>query len=215
MTALIISLCVLAFFVILGLMRLAVYVSYSRDGLVVAGYAGIVKITLYPRPEKGERKKKPKKKKKPKEKKKTEAEGEKKSKKGGSVRKIRELLSAAGEALGGLRRRLVIDKLTVRYTSAAGDPFDAAMGFGRASAGMGAVTALIRRFFKVRSLDMQSDVSFEETDPVVYLEAKISIAIWAMTAIGIKFLILFLKGSKSDNNKEKKSDIKNDERKGG
>jgi hypothetical protein len=64
--------------------------------------------------------------------------------------------------LGKLKGRLIIDKLTLRYLSAAQDPAMAALAFGSASAGAGILLPIIEQNFAVRNKDIQTNVSFTE-----------------------------------------------------
>ncbi len=158
--------------------------------------AGPVKLTLLPKAEKEEKaepeekdeekeaKKKAKKRKKAKKKKeKAEAsEGEKKEKKELPIKIDLEListvLSALGELLGRLRRKISIDKLTVHYTVAAEDPAGAAMTFGYASAGINALMPAVENIFKVKDRDVGVAVTFDETQADIYLDAQLTLAIW-------------------------------------
>ena len=162
--------------------------------------AGPVKLTLLPKAEKEEKaepeekdeekeaKKKAKKRKKTKKKKeKAEAEaeapaGEKKEKKKLPIKIDLEListvLSALGELLGRLRRKISIDKLTVHYTVAAEDPAGAAMTFGYASAGINALMPAVENIFKVKDRDVGVAVTFDETQADIYLDAQLTLAIW-------------------------------------
>lgn len=203
MTALKIILIILAILLIIAMFKVGVFAAYSKDGAELACFAGPVRIKILPQTDKKSKNKKEKFKKKKKKKKSADrTPEEKKEKKGGSAALVLKLLPGIGEALGNFRKKLSIDILKVYYTYACDDPYKAAMGFGYASAGLGTITALIRRFFKVKELDMRSNVSFEETEPVVYLEAQFSIRIWESLAIALKFLIFFLKVLKETDNKQ-------------
>ncbi len=158
--------------------------------------AGPVKLTLLPKAEKEEKaepeeeekepKKKPKKRKKAKKKKeKAEAEapaGEKKEKKKLPIKIDLEListvLSALGELLGRLRRKISIDKLTVHYTVAAEDPASAAMTFGYASAGLNALMPAVENIFKVKDRDVGVAVTFDESEADITLDAQLTLAVW-------------------------------------
>lgn len=210
MTALII---ILAILLILALLRLGVYVSYSEDGVKLQVFAGPVRITLLPKdPNKKQKEKKPKtKKQKPA---KTETKPTDNDKKGGAAQLILDLLPGIGSALGKFRRKLSIDILKIYFTSASDDPYKAAMNFGYSSAAFGTLTAFVRRFFKVKKLDMQSAVSFEIEKPIVYIEAQFSLAVWEIIHIAGGFGLFFIKIYKNANTDNSNNPKKSAERNG-
>ena len=118
-------------------------------------------------------------------KKKAEAEAgeeEKREKKERTVKVDMELvstvLSALGELLGRLRRKISIDKLTVHYTVAAEDPASAAMTFGYASAGINALMPAVENIFKVKDRDVGVAVTFDKTEGDIYVDAQLTLAVW-------------------------------------
>ena len=191
MTVLII---ILAILLIIALLRIGIYISYSEDGVILDAVIGPFKIHFLP---KDEKKQKNPKEKKPKAKDKSPA---KKEKKGGTAQLIIDLLPGIGSALSKFRKKIRVDSLTVYFTSASEDPYAAAMNFGYASAGFGALTAFIHRFFKVKKLDIQSAVSFDIDKPIVYIESKLTLAIWEIIAIAGGFGLFFIKINKNANN---------------
>lgn len=160
--------------------------------------AGPVKLTLLPKAEKEkkaeteeeeeekEATKKPKKRKKAKKKKEKsepeaptqEQEEKKKSPIKVDLELISTVLSALGELLGRLRRKISIDKLTVHYTVAAEDPADAAMTFGYASAGVNALMPAVENIFKVKDRDVGVAVTFDKTEADIYVDAQLTLAVW-------------------------------------
>ena len=193
MTALII---ILAILLIIALLRIGVYVSYSDSGVILDAVIGPFKIHFLPKEEKKQKKTKEKTAKtKP-----TKSQPAKKDKKGGVAKLVFDLLPGIGSALGKFRRKLRIDTLTVYFTSAAADPCDAAMNFGYVSAGFGTLCAFIRRFFKVKKLDLQSFVNFDTDKPLVFIEAQFTLAIWEIISIAGGFGLFFIKIYKNANN---------------
>lgn len=182
---------VLAILLILGLIHVGVRGEYSAEGYFLDAYAGPVTVRLFPREKKAEKKKKPEKEKN------QSAEGEKQKKKGADLPFLMELISAGIEALGRFCRHLRIRKMIVHFTAASEDPFSAAMQFGGASAGAGYLTAVIRQNFRVKKLELYTDVDFEAAKPSVYAAFHAGIPVWAVCGIGIRFLIRFLKVKKS------------------
>ncbi len=178
----------------IGLMPVGASAEYSSDGYWLKLILGPFRRMLLPAEAKS---KKGKRKKKNTTAKQSKADGaatnEKKQIKGGTVEFVLELIHEALTALGRLKRRLIIKRLTVRYTAASADPYSAAMQYGGVWAGCGTLVAIIRRNFRVRRLDLSSDVDFDSKKPTVYLAADFRIAVWAILGIGILFGIRFLK----------------------
>lgn len=172
---------ILLFVLLVALLRVGVQAEYSDAGICVQAKVGPVFITVFPRPPKKEKKpKKPKAKKEKKRKGETdEAPPEKKkAKKGGNLELVLAVLGEVGELLSRFRHKLCVNVLTVYYTAAADDPYAAAMQFGEVSAGMGALVPLLENAFRIRDRDFQANVDFMAEKPVVYLNLRLSIAIW-------------------------------------
>lgn len=148
--------------------------------------AGPVKLKLLPKDEdKAKKLKKPKKK--PEEPPKEEEEKEEKPKRKLKITMelVRTALSALGDALGRLRRKLSIDLLTIRYTVASDDPYSAAMTYGYASAAVGALMPVIENIFKVKKSDIRTDVTFDAKEAEMYIDAQFTIAIWEIIYIAL------------------------------
>lgn len=184
---------VLGIFLFIALIHVGVRGEYSADGIVLDAYAGPVTIHILPQGEKKPKEDKPKKEKKKKEPK----PKEKKPKQGADLDFLLELVSAGIEALGSFCGHLRIRRLAVHFTAASADPFSAAMQFGGVSAGAGYLTALIRRHFHVKKLELYSDIDFEAKKPTVYAAMHAGIPVWAVVSIGVRFLVRFLRARKS------------------
>ncbi|MDR2358038.1 MAG: hypothetical protein LBD92_08170 [Oscillospiraceae bacterium] len=150
--------------------RVGVLARYDEDGLSLVARVGFVGIRLLPRarrpgrPGRGGRDEK--------------KAGRKRAGRGGPA-DIPVVVRAALNALGRLRRRLLIKRLTVRYSApGAADPAAAAMMYGGLSAGAGALLALIGGAFRVRERELAADVDFTSDKPRVFISAEISLAVW-------------------------------------
>lgn len=186
-----IALCVvLALLILLLLTRVRLIAEYGGEGLFLIAAAGLVRIKLYPRPEKKPKLKKPQKPEKP------EPEEDEKP---GTFAMIRELLPVISDTFGKLRRKLRIDVLTIHFTAAAADPFNAAMMFGLGSAGIGVILPILENTFNVRDRDLRTSVSFTEDKPLVYIKAKFSLAIWEILYIASSFIVKYMKYRKEGN----------------
>ena len=182
---------VLGILLIIGLIHVGVRGEYSAEGYFLDAFAGPVSIRILPGKEKPEKQKKSKK-----EKSET-PQKEKAKKSGGDMESLLELISAGIEALGRFCRHLRIRRLVVHFTAASADPFSAAMQFGGASAGAGYLTAVIRQNFRVKKLELYTDVDFEAKKPAVYAAFHAGIPVWAACSVGIRFLIRFLRTKKT------------------
>ena len=180
--------------ILIATLRVGARATLEEGVFFLTVIAGPVKLKLLPKGEKAEKpgQEKPEKKpeKKPK-KKKEKPEGEKpegESKKPKieiTLELITTVLSALGDALGRLRRKISIDMLTVHYTVASDDPFTAAMTYGRASAAVGALMPVIENIFKIKKSDVGASVTFDSDKPVIYIDAQLTIAIWEIVYIAL------------------------------
>ena len=130
MKTLLLILCILLLILCLvNLLRMRVAVEYGDGGANVTSYLGRIPVLRFPGEKKTTTEKKGQNKKKKKRKKKEETEGKRK---GGSIPGFRSLLRIITDLLGNLKRRLIVDELTLWYQSGNADPAAAALGFGRA-----------------------------------------------------------------------------------
>jgi hypothetical protein len=142
--------------------RIGLIIEYSQAGFKLWVKISFVKVLLFP-PSKDKKKKKVKE--------------EKDNKSGGDIGEIRKALPIIREVLGKLKRRLIVDNLTLRYLSACPDPAQAALSFGAASAGAGILLPLIESSFTVRKKDIQTNVSFTEKKSSLYVRAQATISV--------------------------------------
>jgi hypothetical protein len=166
------------------LLKVGVNATYDDKVLCVKAIAGPVKITVFPL----EKEQKPKKEKKPKKKVEEKPEEEKPKSKIPILDLIKVIVPAAIEALKRLRRKIDIDILTVHYTVASDDPYSTATSFGYISAAVGVLTPLLDRAFDIKKQDIQTDVSFDTSEPVIFANVQLTIAIWEIIYIAIAFL---------------------------
>lgn len=186
--ALIILGVILALDILILLLRVGARASLDADGFALRVLAGPVKLKLLPSGE--EKAKKPKKPKKEKpEKKREKPEAPAGEKPGPKIRITLELvtsvLRAVGELLGRLRRKLRVDKLVIHYTVTSDDPSGAAMTFGYASAGIGALMPVLENIFDVRERDVGVAVSFDTDRPEIFVDAQLTLAIWEILYIAL------------------------------
>lgn len=163
--------------VILAVLPLGVWVKYDSDGPEARLIAGPVRILLYPRPKKQEKKKD-----KPQEApKKTAKKSEKAEKppkeKGGKLTDFLPLVKVGLDLLGDFRRKLRVKRLKLHLMMAGDDPCDLAVNYGRANASMAALLAQLDRLFVIKKQDVQIQCDFasEETTIVAGLELTVTV----------------------------------------
>lgn len=195
---------VLIIIAIILIIRVGATLIYGEDGLELAAFVGPVRIKITPKEEKKEKEKKSEKKKKTK---KEKEEQVKKLDVGGKVSAIKSILPAVFDALGKLRHKLSVDELIVHYTVASDDPAESAILFGRVSAAIGAATPIIENAFKIKNRDIGVNVDFSLKDPIIYIRARFSLAIWEVLYIiygpGKEFIKLLLAADKKKQKRDK------------
>ena len=206
MTALIVIGIILLIFLLIALLRVGVSAKLEENVFYLRAVAGPVKIQILPKnEEKAKKPKKPKKKKPKKDEQKSDEEKEKPKIKI-TLDLIQTILSAVGDLLGRLRRKLTIDKLTLHYTAASNDPYSAAMTFGYASAAVNALVPVLDNSFKIRDRDIGAAVTFDSPDNIIFIDVQLTLAVWEIIYIGlaawpvVKALLAKPKKGKVENN---------------
>lgn len=153
---------ILSVLLLVALLRAGVIIEYNKDGLALWLKIAFVKIRL-------------------------ESEHEKKKKKPrrklgdlspGSLDEFVDTLKAVKKLLGRLRRRLLIKKLVLYYTSAGEDPSKVALQFGAANAVFGVVVPILDRHFRIKRRDLRAAADFNAKEPGIYALLSLSIAVW-------------------------------------
>ena len=170
------------------LLRVGVSASYDEDGARADARLGPIRFRLYPRKEKLRP---------PEEKTKKQPEVKAvEKKKGGALENLRPLLGPLFDALGKLRRKLRVDRLAIDFTAASDDPSRAALEFGYASAGLGALLALLENTLDIRERDIRTQVDFERRTPLIRAAAALSVRIGTLLAIALPLTVTFWKNRK-------------------
>ena len=173
---------ILAFILLISLLRVGVSAEYSADGVIAKVHIGPVSITLYPQEKKKEKKKKPKEK--------------KKEPKPGLFEDLKSQLPAIKKALSRLKRKLLIKELTIYYLAAGPDPAAAALTFGGVYAGYGIITAILENNFRIKKRDLRANVDFEAQEPYIYIKARLSLAIWEAVYAAFNLVMSMATGKK-------------------
>ena len=171
---------------LIALLRVKAYIGYEESGVMLELEIGPFCIFSYPR-KAGSKKETA-----VDRKKKKEAE-DKKRRAGGPVKNFWPLLKFAVELAGKIKRKLTIDDLTVYFMSGGEDPAKAALNFGYASAGLGAVTAVFENNFNIKRRDIRTAVSFGEIENYIYVRAQLSMALGAILFLAVWVLIQLYK----------------------
>lgn len=190
MTAAIITAIVL--FLILTI-RVGISAEYSDDGFSAVLNVAFIKMTIYPTKKKAADHTQSK------NKKATEnTENETKNKKGGLLPKFWGILELAQNTLSRLRKKLLIDRLIIHYTSGSDDPFDAVMAYGYTAAGINAIYPAFTNIFKIKESEFFTSVDFTLTQPVIYVNIRLSLSVFAILYIAIFFFIDYFRIKKDE-----------------
>ena len=98
-----------------------------------------------------------------------------------------------GGALDLVKKRLTIDDLELFVTWRSDDPADAAIGYGRANAALGALWAVLDSNFKVKKSRLGCAVDFGDGKSEVYLNAAASLNLWKTLTLVAPLLVKFLR----------------------
>lgn len=188
MTAFKVLLIFLLVLFLIGRIRLGGMVEYAAQGLLVKLRIGGIWLRLYPGKKKKGEKKPPKKKKK---KEKPTGEEKEEPKAGGPLSLVKQYLPLVGEAAGGMKRRIVIDRLFLDFTAASQDAAGAAMAFGYANMAVGMLWPIFEQNFVVKDHRFRTDVDFAAQSPTVYLNVALSIRIGQLVSFVLRLLWRF------------------------
>lgn len=193
----------LGILVLLAILPLGVSVKYDGDGPLVKVIAGPIRITLFPRPKKTEKKEeKPKKesgKKQPSKAAKAKQEPPKasgnkdkaqeqpKKEKGGRLTDFLPLVKVALNFLGDFRRKLRVNRLELKLILAGDDPCDLAVNYGRAWTAVGNLQPRLERLFKIKKRDIQVECDFTETETKVIARLDLTITLGRLLALAVVY----------------------------
>ncbi len=194
MFKIIVTIVILTILLILLLTRVKVSAEYSEDGALVNLRIAFVKIRLYPKKDKRIAKTKKRKKAQAK----AETLSEKKSKKGGALPGFWDIIELSKNTFGRLRKKLLIDRLVIRYTAASDDPFNAALSYGLLSGGIGAVYSALANVFRIKKSEFYTSVDFDSKKPLVYVGIRLSMSIASILYVVSALLIDYYKIKKAE-----------------
>lgn len=205
-----IALVVLAVLWLLSLIRLGAAVSLMDGIFSLAVKVGPLRLSVFPRKEKGEKPKKEKPKKEKKPKKETPPTEKPKKTAKDMVALVMDMLPVVGEAAGRLRRKIRIDTLTLHIIWGAAEPAEAALGYGRANAAMGMIWPVLDHNFRVKEHDLAVDVDYGRSSPEVTARASVTMTLGQLTAFGIIYGIkLLMIWSRSGRRSARRQEVQN------
>ncbi len=216
MIALVVVAAIVAALFLISRIRVGGRIQYSEEGFYFRLLVGPLKFTLFPRKKKSkeEQEKKEKKKERRESRKKRrkdrkkrrkgrkgkrnkgKTEGtqeEKKTKRGGALPPLMDLLPLVADVAGRLKRKIRIDRLILRLTWASSDPFRTAMEFGAANAAMNVIWPMIDNNFRVKEYDLSVDADFDRTSPDIFCDAVLTMTIGQILSLGVRIGVQFLK----------------------
>ena len=119
---------------------------------------------------------------------------------GGTLRFLFSALSPLAHAAGRLVRKIRIRELTLRVTWAAGNPADAAIGFGYANAALGILWGMLSANFHVRNPSLSCDVDYDAHSPTALFRARAVLTLGQALAVAIPLLfrLVRLRARQSD-----------------
>jgi len=169
---LVVAVVLLVLFLLTALLRIGFIAEYGENGFRSWYKIGFLKFRMS-----DDEKKSPKRKKVKKSKKKFDT-NQLKEMVVGNKGALFNTLSTAKKILGRLKRRLLIKELTVYCTFADEDKSKLALLYGRANAGLGVITPVLKRNLRIKKQDLRVFTDFESDKLSVYAKAHVSIAVW-------------------------------------
>ena len=123
----------------------------------------------------------------------TEAETTGKRKKRFDKQQLIGIIKAGMKTLGRLKRKLSIDYLRIHCIFASDDPAKTAMGYGMASASVGAIIPLLDETFRIKERDIGFSFDFLAEKPAIDIWITATFKAWEIIYIAAAFGIDFLK----------------------
>lgn len=178
----------LGLLILLVIMPVGVSLLYREDGLFLSLLLGSVKVKLFPKPQK-------EKKREDKSQKKSKASSDSvktpvSKKKGGKLSDFMPLLEIALQFLGGLRRKLRVNKMEIDLVLASDDPCDLAINYGRAWAAVGNLMPLLEQMFVIRKRNVQVNCDFLVDTTRLTARLDVTITVGRVLGLAVKYGVL-------------------------
>lgn len=105
------------------------------------------------------------------------------------------------DAMGQLRRRIVVRRLQVRAIVATGDAASTAVAFGSAAAALGLLEPMMEEKFRIKRRDIAVDCAFDRTESEVEFDVEFSALTVRLLAAGLRIGLRFWKQYKENQEK--------------
>ena len=173
---------------LLAVLPIGVLIIYNEQGALLRLILGPVRITLFPKNRKKEKKSvESKSKNKTQPSKKRQTQEKKPSKQGGKFSDFLPLVKLAISFLGDFRRKLRVDRLEMKLVMAGGDPCDLAINYGKAWIALGNLMPYLERIFFIRKRDLQVACDFVEEHTKIYARLDISITFGRLVVLAVNY----------------------------
>jgi hypothetical protein len=177
---------ILAILLLIVLLPVGGRIVYGEDGAQADLLVGFLRFRLFPREPKPE--KKPKREKKPKKKKEKKKPASEQAKpKGGKLPLLWQLVQLGVQALGTLRRKILVRELKLYLTYGGDDPAQTAIQYGNACAAAHALLPLFGQIFRIRKQDVRVIYDPQQPELVVYAQAAITIRVGQIIAFAVNY----------------------------
>lgn len=165
--------------ILLGFLPVGICAVYGENGASVKLIFGPVRVLLYPRKPKGQ--KKPRQKKEPDEVLKP-ATGKKA---GGKLADFLPLVDVVLEFLKDFHRCLRVQFLEMKLLLAGGDPSSLAINYGRAWAALGNLLPIVEQLITIRKRDLDISCDFVEKETKIYVRADLTLRLGSLLRIAL------------------------------
>lgn len=105
--------------------------------------------------------------------------------KGGNYRAFLPVVRIVLDFLEAFRQKLRVNRLELKLTLAASDPYDLAINYGRAWATLGNLMPQLERFFVIRKRDLAVECDFAAAQTIVFARVDLTITVGRILRIGV------------------------------
>ncbi|MCL2392199.1 MAG: DUF2953 domain-containing protein [Oscillospiraceae bacterium] len=169
---------VIAALLLIALLRFGVFLEYGSEGVIVKLLVGPLVLKVFPSKEKPDEKERKARKKAKKELKKEKDKDKQKKQLPGGLQTFLDMIPPLINMLSRIKRRLLINNLTVHFVVAGTDASKTAMTYGVVNAALGSLASFLDNNFRVKHRDFHVDVDFLSEQQTVYARASFSLAVW-------------------------------------
>lgn len=169
----------LAIILLIVFLPVGLKLRYDEDGFVLRLMAGPVRYRLIPERDKNGNSKK--------QKDSQEKIKNKKAKLGGSLKNFISFAKSLLVFLNELRRKVRIRNLKMDLVFGGSDPYDVAMQYGRGWAVLGGALPLAEEIFEIRKRDLRIDCDFDADETTITVSAAITMSLWRLVYILIRY----------------------------